>query len=66
MRVYNTDKHPKGEHGISYGRVPVDSIADLKSLAPLLENRRYSRDDISSIFYANWLRYFRQFLPIEA
>jgi len=41
----------------------LDSIADLQSLAPLLEKRGYSSNDINNIFHANWLRFLQQVLP---
>jgi membrane dipeptidase len=42
----------------------VHSIADLQQLGPLLSERGYPEADIDKIFHANWLRFFRQHLPV--
>ncbi len=51
--------------GFGWQSVPaeINTIADLQKLAPLLEERGYSTQDISNIFSENWLRCCHQFLP---
>jgi membrane dipeptidase len=41
----------------------LDTIADLQSLAPVLEERGYSPEEIVGIFHGNWQRFFRRALP---
>ena len=38
----------------------LDSIADLKKLAPILANRGYKYDDIKGIMHGNWLALLRR------
>ncbi len=38
----------------------LETIADLQNLAPLLESRGFSADDIAAILHGNWLRFLRQ------
>jgi membrane dipeptidase len=41
----------------------IDTIADLKKLAPLLAERGYSQDDIAAIYGGNWIGVLRGCLP---
>ena len=42
------------------------TAADLQHLGPILADRGYSHQDIDNILYANWLRFFQQWLPETA
>ena len=46
--------------GFGTEQTPRDlkSIADVASLAPRMEKRGYSEDDINALFHGNWLRIF--------
>ena len=50
---FGTEQTPSG----------LDSIADLQKLGAILMDRGYSEDDVDSIFYKNWQRFFEQHLP---
>jgi len=52
-----------GGFGVQSVPPEIDSIADLHKLAPLLEEKGYSEEDIASIFGQNWLRKLRSVLP---
>ena len=41
----------------------LNTYRDLQKLGDILAARGYSAADIDSIFYGNWLRFFRQHLP---
>lgn len=41
----------------------IDTIGDLPALAPLLEKKGYTTDDIHAILGGNWLRMLHQTLP---
>jgi len=45
-----------GGFGVEMVPEGIDTIADLQKLAPLLEARGYTNDDIAAIFAHNWLR----------
>ena len=51
--------------GFGYEQTPTDlqSIHDLHKLEGILEGRGYSAEDIDGIFFANWMRFFRDSLP---
>jgi membrane dipeptidase len=51
--------------GYGYEQTPTDlnTISDLRALAPLLEKRGYATRDIAAIFHGNWLRFFAEVLP---
>ena len=38
----------------------LDTIADLRLLAPILYQRGYTREDVADIFHGNWVRLLRQ------
>lgn len=52
-----------GGFGLESAPYGLDSIADLQKLAPLLERKGYSEEDIKSIFGSNWLRCLEKTLP---
>lgn len=41
----------------------IDTIADLQKLAPLLDQKGYSGEDIAAIFGGNWIRLLQNGLP---
>jgi membrane dipeptidase len=51
--------------GFGTEQTPGDlkSIADVASLAPRMEKRGYTQDDINALFHGNWLRVFEAALP---
>lgn len=48
-----------GGYGREQTPSDLDTIADLQTLAPLLEARGYTPEDIAAIFHGNWLRVLR-------
>lgn len=52
-----------GAYGTEQTPQDLDSIADVQNLAPLLEKRGYSTQDIENIFSGNFLRFLRKNLP---
>jgi membrane dipeptidase len=52
-----------GGYGTEQTPSDLKTIADLQKLEPLLTARGYSATDIDNIFHANWLRFFRRWLP---
>jgi membrane dipeptidase len=52
-----------GGYGNEQTPADLDTIADLRKLAPLLEKRGYSQPDIDAILHGNWLRFFGEVLP---
>jgi membrane dipeptidase len=38
----------------------ITSIADLQKVAPLLEKRGYSKEDVENVMHNNWLRFLRR------
>jgi len=51
--------------GFGLQQIPpeLDTIADLQQIAPLLEARGYSQNDITAIFGGNWIETLRRTLP---
>ena len=51
--------------GLGLQSVPmnIETVADIRLLAPLLNLRGYSDDDIAGIFSQNWIRLLRKILP---
>ncbi|MBO9633339.1 MAG: membrane dipeptidase [Chitinophagaceae bacterium] len=49
-----------GMFGKEQAPCDLDTIANLPSLAPLLQKRGYGQEDIENIFYRNWLRFLRK------
>jgi membrane dipeptidase len=52
-----------GGYGNEQTPADLDTIADLRKLAPLLERRGYTQPDIDAILHGNWLRFFGEVLP---
>ncbi len=52
-----------GQGGIDGAPCDVDSIADYQGLAPILETRGYTPEDIGKVMYGNWVRFYTEFLP---
>jgi len=52
-----------GGFGLQHIPEGLDTIADLQQLAPLLQKRGYTEDDISAIMGGNWLETLRRTLP---
>lgn len=55
-----------GGFGLQSVPPEIDSVADLPKIAPLLENRGYSAEDVENILGRNWLRILRATLPEKA
>jgi membrane dipeptidase len=51
--------------GFGWPSVPkeINSIADMQKLAPILQNRGYTTDQVETIFHGNWERILLQALP---
>ena len=54
-----------GGFGIEQCPHDLNTIVDLQKIGPILESRGYTDNEINSIFYGNWLRFFRQALPCQ-
>ena len=52
-----------GGFGLQQLPAELDTIADLHKIAPLLEARGYSQNDITAIFGGNWIELLRRTLP---
>lgn len=52
-----------GGFGLQSLPVEMDTVADLQKIAPLLEEKGYSAEDISAIMGGNWLSLLRRILP---
>ncbi|MBE0410492.1 MAG: membrane dipeptidase, partial [Anaerolineales bacterium] len=52
-----------GGFGLQSVPAEIDSIADLRKIIPLLEERGYTEDDIAAIMGENWLSLLQQTLP---
>jgi membrane dipeptidase len=52
-----------GGFGLQHIPPELDTIADLHLVAPLLEARGYSQNDITAIFGGNWIETLRRTLP---
>jgi membrane dipeptidase len=53
-----------GGFGLQQLPPELDTIADLHLVAPLLEARGYSQNDINAIFGDNWVEILRRTLPV--
>ena len=51
--------------GLGVQSVPseIDTVSDIRSLEPLLDQRGYTGDDITAIFGQNWIRFLDRILP---
>jgi membrane dipeptidase len=52
-----------GGFGLQHVPAGIESIADLQKLAPILESRGYTSDDIAAIFGGNWVKTLQRALP---
>ncbi len=52
-----------GGFGVQSTPVEVDSIADVRKLAPLLVEKGYNMEDVTRIMGSNWLRLLDSILP---
>ena len=52
-----------GQGGCRGTPYEVDSVADYAKLAPVLEKRGYSIEDVGNVLYKNWQRFFESYLP---
>ena len=52
-----------GGYGTEQTALDLDSIADLQSIAGILEKRGYSQPDIAGIMHGNWVRKLADSLP---
>jgi len=53
-----------GGFGLQHVPVEIKSIADLQKLAPILESRGYSPDDVAAVFGGNWIDILHRVLPV--
>jgi membrane dipeptidase len=49
-----------GAEGAPYG---VDTVADYRKVADVLDRRGYSEEDLANVMYRNWQRFFETWLP---
>ena len=54
-----------GQGGVDGAPFEIDTVADYQKLAPILEGRGYSPDDIANVMYRNWQRFYERALPDE-
>ena len=52
-----------GGHGFLETPAELDTIADIKKVLPMLEEKGYSTDDIAGIYGKNWSRFILEALP---
>jgi|SRR5665811_1027602 len=52
-----------GGYGTEQTPGDLDTIADLRKLTGILEQRGYAHDDIALVMHGNWVRFFREHLP---
>jgi membrane dipeptidase len=52
-----------GGFGLEAVPADIDTIADLQSLAPILEAKGYNDQEVAAILGENWLRHLRTYLP---
>jgi membrane dipeptidase len=55
-----------GGFGVQSTPPEIDTIADLRKLAPLLAERGYSEGDIAAILGGNWIEMLSKALPEAA
>ena len=49
-----------GGYGVEQSPTDLNTIADLRKLRPLLEERGFAEEDIRNVFSGNWLRHLRE------
>lgn len=52
-----------GGYGTEQTPADVDTVADVRKLAGLLEKRGYSPPDVAAVMHGNWVRFFGETLP---
>jgi membrane dipeptidase len=52
-----------GGFGLDAIPAGMDTVADLQSLGPTLEEKGYNDEDVTAILGENWLRHLRTYLP---
>ncbi|MCB0097235.1 MAG: membrane dipeptidase [Caldilineaceae bacterium] len=52
-----------GQGGVEGAPAEVDSVADYQKLAAILAGRGYEPTAIEQIFFGNWARFYRKWLP---
>ncbi len=52
-----------GGFGLQHLPDGLDTIADLHAIAPFLEERGYTHDDLCAIFGGNWINHLKKSLP---
>ena len=52
-----------GGYGTEQTPHDLTTIADLQKIAEILQKRGYAEKEIDAIFHANWLAFFRRYLP---
>ena len=52
-----------GQGGIDGAPFEIDSVADYRKLAPILERRGYGSEDVAKVMYGNWHRFYTSYLP---
>ncbi len=53
-----------GGFGLQHVPAEIKSIADIQKLAPILEARGYSPDDVAAVFGGNWIDILHRVLPV--
>lgn len=52
-----------GGYGTEQTPADLDTIADLRKLAGILEKRGYAAADVAAVLHGNWVRFFGEVLP---
>jgi len=52
-----------GQGGVDGAPAEVDSVADYQKLAAILTARGYDQPQIAQIFFGNWARFYKKWLP---
>lgn len=52
-----------GGYGCEQTPADLNKYRDVHKLAPLMQSRGFSDDEIQAVFYGNWLRFFDEVLP---
>ena len=52
-----------GGFGLQCAPAELNTLADMGSIIPLLENKGYTQSEIDKIFGLNWIEYMKNNLP---
>jgi membrane dipeptidase len=52
-----------GGYGCEQTPADLNKYRDVHKLAPLMQSRGFSDEEIQAVFYGNWLRFFEEVLP---